>query len=336
MAEKKKNGQEKRNGSGKNYFSFSSDKKKRIFGIFLILLSVFLLLSIVSYNGRDNAIVNGYSMFKIVFNPPENLDPAHNWLGWFGSYFSYFFIQSTIGYFSIIFPATMFLWGVSFFKKFTFKTLIHTTNFLLIIGLTLASFFGVLKAGLEFLPGTIELRGNVGEYLGDWLGGLLGTAGSILFLLFVSATVLIFAFDVKIENIFHFIKNMFASDAESKITIVKKEEDTSNLEKIKKLGKEKKKTVLTVDEDISAEELIEEEAEAQTQIKIIRKAETEVMKDDEISISDRKKVDLEKTGELPSTKVIDDEDAKLPDPWEENLDYELPGLDLLQPAVAED
>ena len=56
------------------------------------------------------------------------------------------------------------------------------------------------------------------------------------------ATVLIFAFDIKIENIFHFIKNMFASDAESKIKIVKKEEEeTSNLEKIKKLGKEKKK-----------------------------------------------------------------------------------------------
>ena len=93
----------------------------------------------------------------------------------------------------------MLLWGVSFFKKFTFKTLIHTTNFFLIMGLTLASFFAVLNAGLGFLPGTKELRGNIGDYLGSWLVGLLGTAGSILFLLFVSATVLIFAFDIKIE-----------------------------------------------------------------------------------------------------------------------------------------
>ena len=327
MAEKKKSGKDKRNGSGKNYFSFSSDKKKRIFGIFLILFSLFLFLCIISYSRKDEVLLDN-SIFSGV--------DTHNWLGIIGAHFSYFFIQSTIGYFSIIFPATMLLWGVSFFKKFTFKTLIHTTNFLLIIGLTLASFFGVLNAGLEFLPGTKELRGNVGEYLGGWLGGLLGTAGSILFLLFVSATVLIFAFDVKIENIFHFIKNMFASDADGKIEIVKKDEDISNLEKIKRLGKEKKKTVLAVDEDISAEELMEEEAEAQTQIKIIRKTETEVMKEDEISASDRKKVDLEKTGELPSTKIIEDEDAKLPDPWEENLDYELPGLDLLQPAVTED
>ncbi len=331
MAVKKKNGNGKRNNSNKSYFSFSSEKKKRIAGIFLLLFSVFLLLCIVSYSRKDEVLLD-----NSIFSGVE----THNWLGILGAHFSYFFIKSTIGYFSIVFPAILFFWGISFFKHFTFKTLIHTTNFLLIIGLTFASFFGVLKAGLEFLPGTKELRGNVGEYLGSWLGSLLGTAGSILFLLFVSATVLIFAFDVKIENIFHFIKNMFASDADSKIKIVKKEEDTSNLEKIKKLGKEKQKPVLVEEDDLSAEELMEEEAESQTQIQIIRKAETEVMEENEISVSDRKKVDLVKTGELPTKKnaiaVDDDEEKKLPDPWEENLDYELPGLDLLQPAAAED
>ena len=197
MAVKKKNGNGKRNNSNKSYFSFSSEKKKRIAGIFLLLFSVFLLLCIVSYSRKDEVLLD-----NSIFSGVE----THNWLGILGAHFSYFFIKSTIGYFSIVFPAILFFWGISFFKHFTFKTLIHTTNFLLIIGLTFASFFGVLKAGLEFLPGTKELRGNVGEYLGSWLGSLLGTAGSILFLLFVSATVLIFAFDVKIENIFHFKK----------------------------------------------------------------------------------------------------------------------------------
>lgn len=327
MAVKKRNGNGKGNNSNKNYFNFSSEKKKRVAGIFFILFSIFLFLCIISYSRKDEVLLE-----SSIFSGVE----SHNWLGIIGAHFSYFFIKSTIGYFSLVFPAIMFLWGISFFKKFTFKTLIHTTNILLIFGLTFASFFGVLKTGLSFLSGIKELRGNVGEYLGSWLGGLFGTAGSILFLLFVSATVLIFAFDVKIENIFQFIKNMFASDAESKIKIVKKEEDTSNLEKIKKLGKEKQKPVVMEEDDLSAEDLMEEESEAQTQIKIIRKTETEVMEDNEISVSDRKKVDLEKTGELPATKTIEDEDAKLPDPWEENLDYELPALDLLQPAAAED
>jgi len=329
MAAKRKNGKEKRNSSGKNYFSFSSDKKKRIFGIFLIVFSIFLFLSIVSYNRKDEVLLD-----NSIFSGVE----THNWLGIIGAHFSYFFIKSIIGYFSLVFPAIMFFWGISFFKKFTFKTLIHTTNFLLILGLTLASFFGVLNAGLDFLPGTKELRGNIGDYLGNWFVGLLGTAGSILFLIFISATVLIFAFDVKVESTFYFIKNMFATDTDKKIKIVKKDDDElSNLEKIKKLGREKKKPVVDEDEEeFSAEELMEDEAEAQTQIQIIRKAETETLADDEIKIDERKKVDLEKTGELPPSKIVDDEETKLPDPWEEDLDYELPRLDLLQPAPPED
>ncbi len=332
MTRSKKNGNGKKNNSGKNYFTFSSDKKRRIAGIFLLLFSVFIFLCIVSYSRKDEALLE-----NSIFSGAD----SHNWLGIIGAHFSYFFIKSTIGYFSVVVPAIMFLWGLSIFKKIAFKTLIHTTNLLLIFGLTIASFFGVLKAGLDFLPGTKELRGNVGEYLGAWFVGLFGTAGSILFLLFVSAVVLIFAFDIKIENIFQFIKNLFASDEETKINIGKTETeaDNSNLEKIKKLGKEKKKPVAVEDEDVTAEDLMDEEAEAQTQIRIIRKADTEVMEEDEIKVDERKKVDLEKTGELPTQKKNvddDDEEKNLPDPWEENLDYELPGLDLLQPAAAED
>lgn len=326
MSVKKKNGNSKKNSSTKNYFNFSPDKKKRIFGIFLILFALFLFLCIISYSRKDEVL-----LVNSIFSRVE----THNWLGIIGAHLSYFFIQSTIGYFSIIFPAILLFWGISFFKEFTFRSFIHAINLLLIIGLTLAALFGVLKVGLDFLPGTKELRGNVGEYLGGWLVGLLGTAGSILLLLFVSVTVLIFAFDVKIENIVSFIRNMFATKDEGKITIVKKEEDTSNLEKVKKLSKEKKKPVVIPEDDLSAEELMEEEAEAQTQIQIIRKTETEVLEDDEVKVEERKKVNLEKTGELPA-ETIDDEEGKLPDPWEEDLDYELPGLDLLQPAAAED
>ena len=329
MAAKKRNGKNKTNNSTKNYFNFSSDKKKRIIGIFLILFSVFLFLSIVSYSRKDEFLLDG-SIFSAV--------GTHNWLGIIGAHLSYFFIKSLIGYFSVVFPVVMFIWGISYFTKLTFKTLIHTTNFLLIIGLTLASFFGVLNAGLAFLQGTKELRGNIGEYLGDWFVGLFGTAGSILLLIFVSATVLIFAFDIKIENIFHFIKNMFAAGTDIEIKKPKNddEEKSSNLEKIKKLRKEKTKPVIIDDEDVTAEELMEEETEAQTKIEIIRKDKPETPEEDIIAVDDRKKVNLEKTGELPAHKQTDNEDEKLPDPWEEDLDYELPKLDLLQPAVAED
>lgn len=328
MAVKRKRTNNKKNNSEKNYFTFSTEKKRRIVGIFFILFSLFLLLCIVSFDRRDQP----YLELSVFAN-----QEAHNWLGMVGAHLSYFFIHNTIGYFSIVFPAILFLWGVSFFKKMPFKTKIHTTNFLLISGLTFATFFGVLKVGLNFFPGVIELRGNIGEYLGGLLHGILGSIGSILLLLFVSATVLIFAFDIKIENIYHFIKNLFAA-ADDKIKIVRKEgEEVSNLDKIKKLRKEKKKPAAGEDEEYpTAEELMEEEAEAQTRIEIIRKDTPEVPVDNEISVDERKKVDLEKTGELPAEKYLSDEEKELPNPWEEDLDYELPRLDLLHPAITED
>ena len=333
MAAKKNRANNKKNNSSKNYFNLSSEKKKRIAGIFLILFSLFIFLSIVSYDRRDNYFAENVTFLGSIFNPQTDI---HNWMGSFGSYLSYILINYTIGYFSLFFPVILFLWGYSLFKKIPFRTKIHTTNFLLISGLTLASFFGVLKAGFLFFIGVKELRGNIGEYLGNWLNEILGGIGSILLLLFISATALIFAFDIKIENIFSFIKNLFASGGDEKIKIIKKEDDSSNLEKIKKLRKEKKKKDVVEEELPTAEELMEGEASAKTSIHIIRKDEPEVPEEDEISIDDRKKVDLEKTGELPHEKFISEEEKELPDPWEEDLDYELPGLDLLQPAAAED
>ena len=201
MAVKKRRENNGKNNSDKKYFSISSDKKKRIAGVFLILFSLFLLLCIISYNGWDEGYVLKYSIFDTIFNPPAQME-AHNWLGRVGSHFAYFFVISMLGYFSIVFPVILFIWGLFFFKKFQFKILIHTTNFFIVSGLTLASFFGVLFKGFQIFPGGRELRGDIGEQLGGWLNGLLGSIGSILLLLFISATVLIFAFDIKIENIY--------------------------------------------------------------------------------------------------------------------------------------
>ena len=108
MAAKKKNRKVRRNNSEKNYFSFSSEKKKRIIGIFLILFSIFLFLCIISYSRKDEVLLN-----NSIFSGVE----THNWLGIIGAHFSYFFVSSTIGYFSIVFPAIFFFWGVSNFKK---------------------------------------------------------------------------------------------------------------------------------------------------------------------------------------------------------------------------
>ncbi|MBT8380972.1 MAG: DNA translocase FtsK, partial [Ignavibacteria bacterium] len=325
---RKKNTLKKSNNSEGKYFSISADKKKKIIGIFLILFSIFLFLSIVSYDRRDEVYI-AYSIFH------GGID-TYNWLGIVGAKFSHFFIKLTIGFFSVVFPAVLFLWGVSLFKKVSFKVLIHSTNLLILFGLILATFFTVIKSSFNLFLATYELRGNIGESIGELLIGLIGGIGSVLLLLFISISILIFAFDIKFEKIFNFIKSVFERKPEDKVKIIRKDEQSSNLEKIKKLRSKKKKDGKDETSLPTAEDLMQEEADSQTSIRIIRKDEPDAPEDDEVIVEERKKVDLKKTGEAPQKEATESKEDKLPEPWEEEIEYELPKLDLLQPAVNED
>ncbi len=331
MAVKKRgNNRLKKNNKG-NYFSFSSDKTKKILGILLILFSVFLLFSIISYDRRDEANLTGF------FSTSEQSAEIHNWAGIFGAYISSFFIKSTIGYFSIVFPFLFLVLGISFFKKIALRILIHISNFLLLSGIIIASFFGVFKIHYTVLEENYELSGLVGDYLGGSLSNLVGGVISILLLITSMIALLIFAFDIKIEKIFLFIKNLFQSllskeKTESSTESI--EEDDSNLSKIKKLRSDKKKKKKE-ETQITAEELMAEE-EIKTNIQIIRKDDqpSQLVKN-KLLEDQKKKVDLEKTGEIPKKDIDRTAEEKLPDPWEENINYNMVGLDLLDPVPEE-
>ncbi len=346
MAAKKK-AKTNKTANGGAHFTLSAEKKKKILGILLILFSFLLLLSIISYSRFDKAVLNyKFSDLFRVFGGSSQLnhkaDMTRNWLGIFGAYLSDFFINSTLGIFSSVFPLMFFLWGLSFFKKITFRRLIHYSNFLLITGLILSSFFGVLRTHYNVFGGMYELSGSVGDYLGESLSRLLGGVGSMLFLLAAGVILLIISFDLKIEEIFAAIKNLFSRSVES----IKEEYaegaeenkgDDSNLKKIKELRKEKKKKKASdKKKEISAEELMNAEAEEQTRITIIRKDEIKPEAEvNEIQKDEAKKVDLEKTGEIQPKEIDREKEAALPNQWEEKIKYKKPGMDLLDPTPQE-
>ncbi|MCH7772992.1 MAG: DNA translocase FtsK 4TM domain-containing protein, partial [Bacteroidetes bacterium] len=331
MAVKKKRNNNLKKNNKENYFSFSSDKTKKILGIILILFSIFLLFSIISYDRRDEANLTGF------FSTSEQGTEIHNWAGIFGAYISNFFIKSTIGYFSIVFPFLFFTFGISFFKRITTRILIHSLNFLLLSGIIIASFFGVFRMYYNVFTGSYELSGLVGDYLGGLLSNLFGGVISTLLLITAMIALLIFAFDIKIEKIFLFIKNLFQSlrsKEKIKSSTESIEEDDTNLIKIKKLRSDKKKKKEGNETQITAEDLMTEE-EVKTNIRIIRKDDQPSLPVQNKLLEDqKKKVDLEKTGEIHK-KDIDRTEEKLPDPWEENINYKMVGLDLLD-AVPEE
>ncbi|MCH7723572.1 MAG: DNA translocase FtsK [Bacteroidetes bacterium] len=330
ITRKNRNSKEKKNKSD-NYFSISSDKKRKIVGILLILASVFLLLSIISYDRRDEANLAG------LFSASEGTTEIFNWGGIFGANISNFFIKSTFGYFSVVFPFLFFIWGFSFFKRITIPILIHISNFLLLSGIIVAAFFGVFRIHYEIFTSSYELSGFIGDYLGEKLSSIVGGFVGILLLITAMLVLLIFAFDIKIEKVFSFIGNLIQSlqkknriRESSETTIVT---ESTNLDKIKKLRSVKKKK--TKEPELTAEDLMKVEGE-QTNIRIIRK-DDEVLPpiENKLLEDEKKKVDLQETGELPKRDKTREGEEKLPDPWEENINYKMVGCDLLDLAPEE-
>ena len=347
MALKKKKSVKEKNGkssSNKNYFILTPENKKQILGIFLLIISVILFLSVITFDRRDEANLSE-SYFSDFFTSFDKKIDIQNWLGVTGAHVSKFLVKATFGYFSITIPIVLFLWGVSFFKKIDFKFRLHVSNFLLLSSIIFAAFFGVLHVNYDLFSSTYELSGFIGDHLGNFLSGLVGGIGSILILGFGFVTLLIFALDIDIKNILLFFKDVFSfkddeteeEDKKSADLIDPKEKE--NLDKIKKLSvdKKKKKEKLTA-EELSAAELMEKEAEEQTRITIIRKDDVPVTAaENEVLNEEGKKVNIEKTGELPEKKEKNEteDEQKLPNQWEENIEYKMPGIDLLDPAPEE-
>ena len=340
---KKKRSVKETNGNStqREYFSFSKEKKNKILGLFLILLSVFLFVAIITFNRADEAELT--DLFSDIYRSfDENVDIS-NWLGVVGAHISLYLIKATLGYFSIVFPILIFIWGTLYFKKFDKRKVIHIFNFLLISAIILASFFGLLRSHYNMISSVYELSGFVGDFIGAFLGRTFGGLGGILILVLATAVLLIYAFDIKIEELLRKIKksgiyllSLISSEKQTEEEVVTETKE-DNLEKIKKIsGEKKKKKIKEPKEEISATDLMEQEAEEQTRIRIIKKDDTpQQIPENEVVKEEVKKVDIEKTGELPKKEEIKSDESALPNQWEEKIEYKMPGLDLLDPVPEE-
>ncbi|VAX16548.1 DNA translocase FtsK, partial [hydrothermal vent metagenome] len=329
----------------------SVERKKKLFGFFLIIFSLLTFLSILSYSRYDEANLSlGFTDLLNVFSSnPETISrysSIHNWLGILGAYISSFFINSTIGYFSIVIPVVIFIWGYALLKEESYKLAIHLSNFLLYTALILSTFFGMLRVELGLLYDSIELSGKVGDFFGGAVGRLLGGLGSIIVLFALLLIIIIFAFDLKIESIFGFFKKFFRGALETgedaNITI-KTEAEEDNLNKIKQLSRKEKgkSTLLKKRKKVVEEETPVEESEesVETKITIVHKIDEEKkevidpsfqpLEPQIMSEDSAKKIDTKP----PSVEA---EEENLPEQWEENIKFVPPSINLLDMPPEED
>jgi DNA segregation ATPase FtsK/SpoIIIE, S-DNA-T family len=323
------------------------NKKKKITGLFLIVISLFLFLSIMSYSRYDKANLTG-----IFYDIERSVDPAsnysvHNWMGVIGAYTGDFLVTSTIGIISLIFPLILLIYGISLIHTITSRLQLQIINFLLVFGILFSAFFGILISQDYAFTNYFELSGEVGFFLGKIFSRLFGGVGSLILVFTALIILFILVFDFKIEKVFSGLKNLIkttyaalmdrseqkTSSADTKKSAGEKE----NLNKIKELRPEKKRKAKTSEQ--TAEELMQAEEE-ETKIRIIRKdepssAEENILVDDENKKTDIKKTDLKEKEETQHIEQDREIEMKLPNQWEEKIKYTRPGLDLLDPVTEE-
>ncbi len=334
-----------------NFFIMSIDKKKKIAGIFLGVFALILLLSILSYARADNARLSQpfADMFKVFSSDPDFIaraEETQNWLGIFGAYISNFLINSTVGFFAIVFPIISFIWGYSIIRDDNYKLAIYLTNFLLIAAIILSSIFGVFRYEYEVFLNVRELSGKIGDFFGIGLGRFLGGLGSLLLLFTLFIISLIVAFDIKFGKLIRFVQGFWEEAFDESETNQTDElaevEIDDNINKIKKLNKKpkrKKSIKKSLLGDTAGEKNYEDEIDEETRITIVKKDRPDEVVEPEIVEKETKLVDDVKP--QPKDDIILDavdveKEADLPDQWEEDIKYVTPKLDILDKPAQEE
>lgn len=344
---KKNKSKENSSSVGENFFVVSPEKKKKLLGIFLVILALLIFLSILTYSRYDESYFSYkfLDLFGFGSNPElaNKAATTHNWLGILGAYVSHFLIRSTIGYFSIIFPVIMFIWGYSILRKVNeYKLALYLSNFLIVMGILLSTFFGMIQftPEISLLTEYYELSGKIGFFFGTVISRLLGGLGSIIFLSTAMLVTMIIAFDFKFSSLWEFLKSLFSregEDEEIKIKVPTDEKSDENLSKIKSLRGESKLRSLfkSKDEELNAED----EIPAETKITIVKKDQPEKFSESADKIGDQlksKKTESKLKDDDIIPAVDKDAEAAMPDQWDEKINYTPPTLDLLIPPGDEE
>lgn len=321
-------------------FTFLRDERfRKIFGGFLLLLSLYLLIAFTSYLftwKTDQDKVDATGMFSFLFSQGDV--QVENWLGKLGALVSHQFIHRWFGMASFIFILNFFVFG---FKMITEVTLLPTGKMvkLSLLGILLVS----TTLGFAFHSGEwIFLGGAFGFHLNEWMFAALGKVGTFFLIAFSYFIVVVVYFNpvfsfgrkAKIEN----EDETPVLDESGKINLYNptREEDILTEEKSETIDLLEKEVVIPVskvdevirDEVIAEQEILEEEKK----IEEARKAELE--ETEEISKAEEDfliEIPVESEGELNEDEVHQRlREFGEYDPTLDLSSYKLPSLDLME------
>lgn len=173
---------------------FLSARNKMFFGLVLMLFSVALLLSFVSfylYGTADQSILQDFT---------DRAEKAKNWLGKFGAFLADVFLYKGFGVASFLLVRMFFLTGVYFFLGLPVDKLKKSWFWDLYAILVIAVLFGFFHHKLP------ELGGVFGFEMNTFLQDYLGAVGTMLVLVLGALIYIIFKLKLSPEKTRNFIK----------------------------------------------------------------------------------------------------------------------------------
>lgn len=192
MAKKKK---KTRASARKKSTSFRPSKQNKIIlGSFLILFSIALFFSFISFYFTWQADQSLLTQFA------ERNAQAENLLNKFGASISHFFVYKGFGLASLILPVLLCLTGLYYFLSIPIKGLINKWIWGLIFMIWISVALGFFAAEQPLLGGL------VGYEMNDFLRDYTGTIGVLLLLLFGLVFIMVRLFKITPEDIGTFIK----------------------------------------------------------------------------------------------------------------------------------
>jgi S-DNA-T family DNA segregation ATPase FtsK/SpoIIIE len=185
----------------------------QIAGIVLLAAGVLIMLSIVGYTRRDEALLEKLSpldIFRLIYSSDvkAKVSGIQNRFGLFGALVSNFFINGTVGYSAIVFPVLMLVWGWVMLRKSDVRKPVTVTNYALLLLLLFSSSLGVVN--LVVLDMGKEWSGTMGAFSADVVTKLFGVVGASIVLFTATLIAVIFAVDLDIHKTLDRFKGLAA------------------------------------------------------------------------------------------------------------------------------
>ncbi len=206
--------------------SLKSRRLKKTTGLFLILFSVFMLLSFISYLFSwkfDDALLNG-RLFNWALLTDKQV-AVDNMMGRLGAITAHWFIKKWFGIASFLFVLILFVVGIKLLFRITLLPLKKTFFYSIFFLLWTSVFLGYVISSGDWLI----LGGVFGYESKVWLNGLFGVFGTSLLLLFTLGSFLIFVFDPNLSALANMVIKLFSSGKKNEDTGINGEQEAEGV-----------------------------------------------------------------------------------------------------------